>query len=145
MYVQRLEGNETPVPTRATEYSAGFDLCSNVDTQLEPGEHKAIGTGFNIGLRNGTVGLVTPRSGMALKHGVTVLNSPGTIDSDYRGELMVILINHGKEPFVITKGMRIAQLVITEYNYPHRMALAELNELPEVESKRTGGFGSTGA
>jgi dUTP pyrophosphatase len=141
--IQRLaSGAGLDLPRRATADAAGFDLCAAVaaDMVLAPGAHALIPTGFAIGLPPGWEAQVRPRSGLALKHGVTVLNSPGTIDADYRGEIGVILINHGGAPYVIARGSRIAQLVIA------RLAKATFREvatLPET-GRGAGGFGSTG-
>ena len=107
---------------------------------LAPGSHAIIPTGFAIALPPGYEAQVRPRSGLAAKNGVTVLNSPGTIDADYRGEVGVILINHGKEPFTVTRGMRIAQLVVAPVSTVH---WHETDELPTTE-RGAGGFGSTG-
>ena len=130
------------LPAYQTDQSAGMDLCAAVDKDvtLEPGEHTIIPTGFSIALPNGFEAQVRPRSGLAAKNGVTVLNSPGTIDADYRGEVGVILINHGAEPFTVTRGLRIAQMVIA----PVRTVMwEEKDELSESE-RGAGGFGSTG-
>jgi dUTP pyrophosphatase len=130
------------LPGYATAHAAGMDLCAAVtnDVMLAPGARVLIPTGLAIALPEGYEAQVRPRSGLALKHGITVLNSPGTIDADYRGEVQVILANLGSENFTVTRGMRIAQMVVASY------AHAEWNEvsaLPESE-RGTGGFGSTG-
>ena len=106
-----------PSPVAATPLSAGLDLRANLETPLTlaPGERALVPTGLSIALPEGCEGQVRPRSGLALRHGITVLNSPGTIDADYRGELKVLLINHGQEPFVIEDGERVAQLVVARH------------------------------
>lgn len=131
-----------PLPAHATEHSAGVDLraCLEAPVTLQPGEYRLIPTGLYIELPEGTEAQVRPRSGLALKHGITVLNSPGTVDADYRGELRVLLINHGKEPFVVNDGERIAQMVISRYI---RVKFEEKQELRASE-RGTGGFGHTG-
>ncbi len=130
------------LPAYATEHAAGMDLCAAVkeDVILAPGERKLIPTGLAIALPEGYEAQVRPRSGLALKNGLSVLNSPGTIDADYRGEVQVILANLGKEPFTITRGMRIAQMVVAAYA---RIAWQTVDKLPESE-RGEGGFGSTG-
>jgi len=132
-------------PERATPGSSGFDLKAwlpNGDVTLQPGKRAAISTGLAIHILDAnTEGQIRSRSGLALKHGVAVLNSPGTIDNDYRGDIKVILINHGTEPFVVTTGMRIAQLVFAEVRPQVTFDWADSLE----ESKRgDGGFGHTG-
>lgn len=119
---------------------AGLDLSSVEEVEIPPGESKLISTGISIELPTGTEAQIRPRSGLALKHGVTVLNTPGTIDAGYRGEVGVILINHGRTNFKVTKGMRIAQMVIKPVIY---VEVEEVNELND-SSRGTGGFGSTG-
>ena len=137
-------GEGLGLPAHATTASAGLDLRAAVPEDapltLRPGQFALVPTGLQIALPPGTEGQVRPRSGLAAKHGVTVLNSPGTIDSDYRGECKVILINHGLEPFVITRGERIAQLVVARY-VPIRFE--RVDSLEETE-RGAGGFGSTG-
>ena len=132
------------LPVHATEHSAGVDLRAAVPQDepltLEPGAVAFVPTGLTIELPSGTEGQVRPRSGLAAKHGVTVLNSPGTIDADYRGEVKVILINHSKTPFVIERGERIAQLVVARYE---TVEFVPANELTDT-SRGSGGFGSTG-
>lgn len=129
-------------PSYATEHSAGMDLRANLDASitLQPGQRALVKTGLFLELPEGTEAQVRPRSGLALKYGITVLNSPGTIDADYRGEVGVILINHGQEPFEVKDGERIAQLVIARYE---RVALKEVADL-EVSARGAGGFGHTG-
>ena len=132
------------LPSYATDQSAGMDLRAAVPENqpyvLESGAYALIPTGFQIALPVGHEAQVRPRSGLAARHGITVLNSPGTIDSDYRGECKVLLINHGNEPFPIQRGERIAQLVIARHE---RVTWSEKDDL-EVTSRGEGGFGSTG-
>ena len=130
------------IPTYGTEHSAGFDLAASVseDITIAPGEVKIIPTGLAIALPIGFEAQVRPRSGVAAKNGITVLNTPGTIDADYRGELKVILINHGTENFVVTNGMRIAQMVIAK----HEVANFQIVDDLENTSRGISGFGSTG-
>lgn len=130
------------LPAYATEHAAGMDLCAAVanDVVIEPGKRALVPTGLSIALPEGYEAQVRPRSGLALKHGITVLNSPGTIDADYRGEVQVILANMGNEAFTVTRGMRIAQMVIAAYA---RVAWDEVAELP-ASARGEGGFGSTG-
>jgi dUTP pyrophosphatase len=134
--------NGLSLPTYATEHSAGMDLCAAIegDVVLAPGERKLIPTGLAIALPEGYEAQIRPRSGLALKNGLTTLNTPGTIDADYRGEVGVILINHGQEKFVITRGMRIAQMIVAAYT---RVTWQQVDKLSETE-RGTGGFGSTG-
>jgi dUTP pyrophosphatase len=130
------------LPRYMTSHSAGMDLCASLEEEvtLPPGERRLIPTGIAIALPEGYEAQVRPRSGLALKHGVTLLNTPGTVDADYRGEIGCIMINLGAEPFVVKDGDRIAQLVI------HQVCHAELQEVEELpESTRgEGGFGHTG-
>ncbi|MDE2029867.1 MAG: dUTP diphosphatase [Alphaproteobacteria bacterium] len=130
------------LPAYATEHAAGMDLCAAVkdDVTLAPGQRMLIPTGLSIALPAGYEAQVRPRSGLALKHGITVLNSPGTIDADYRGEVGVILANLGTENFTVTRGMRIAQMVVAEYS---RVTWAQAETLSET-ARGAGGFGSTG-
>lgn len=141
--IQHLPGAEDlPLPKYATAQAAGMDLCAAVkaDVVLMPGARAVIPTGYAIALPAGYEAQVRPRSGLAAKHGITVLNTPGTIDADYRGEIGVILINHGAEPFTITRGLRIAQMVIAAYA---AVTWTETTTLPET-TRGAGGFGSTG-
>ena len=141
--IRRLpNGYDLPLPAYATPSSAGVDLVAAVDgvTALKPGARALIPSGFALALPAGYEAQVRPRSGLALKHGVTVLNSPGTIDADYRGEVGVILINLGEEPFFIERGMRIAQMVIGPVS---PVTWNEVADLPE-SARGSGGFGSTG-
>lgn len=141
--IKRLpNAQDLPLPSYATEHAAGLDLCAAVaaDVTLPPGGRTIIPTGYSIALPPGFEAQVRPRSGLAAKNGVTVLNAPGTIDADYRGEVGVILINHGTEPFTVTRGMRIAQMVIAQYT---SVKWVETETLPET-ARGAGGFGSTG-
>jgi dUTP pyrophosphatase len=137
-------GAGLPLPAAATRAAAGLDLMAAVAEDqpviVQPGGRARVPTGFSIALPEGHEGQVRPRSGLADKHGVTVLNSPGTIDADYRGEVQVILINHGAEPFTITRGMRIAQLVVAPVT---AVVVEEATELDDT-ARGAGGFGSTG-
>lgn len=130
------------IPIRSTEGAAGYDLHAWVDGPVEiyPGQRKLIHTGLAIALPKHIAGLVTPRSGLAIKHGVTVLNAPGLIDPDFRGEIGVVLINHGTERFVIEPFMRIAQLVLTPFCSP----LLHHTKSLDATARGAGGFGSTG-
>ena len=130
------------LPRYETALSAGMDLSAALEEALElgPGDRALIPTGLQIALPPGFEAQVRPRSGLAIKHGVTVLNTPGTIDADYRGEIKVILINHGKEPFTIERGMRIAQMVIEKHEHIEWKVVESLDETERGE----GGFGSTG-
>ena len=130
------------LPTYATELSAGMDLRANIDESitLNPMERRIIPTGLYIALPPGYEAQVRPRSGLALKHGITVLNSPGTIDADYRGEIGVLLINLSTEPFVITEGERIAQMVIAR----HEQGQFEVVEQLDQTERGEGGYGHTG-
>lgn len=133
-------GADLPLPSYATPGSAGLDLRSADALTLQPGARALVATGISIALPDGWEAQVRPRSGLAVKHGVTVLNSPGTIDSDYRGEIKVPLINHGSEDFVIARGDRIAQMVIARVE---QVALVEVAALDGTE-RGAGGFGSSG-
>ncbi len=141
--VQRLDhGKDLPLPEIQTDLSAGVDLPAAIDAPivLEPGARAIVPTGLAIALPAGFEAQVRPRSGLAIKNGVTVLNSPGTIDADYRGEIGAILINHGTESFTIERGMRIAQMVVAPII---GIEWDETEILPETE-RGAGGFGSTG-
>lgn len=141
--VRRLpHGDGLPLPAYATADSAGLDLVAAIDgdVALAPGERRLVPSGLAIALPSGYEAQVRPRSGLALKHGVTVLNSPGTVDADYRGEVGVILVNLGTETFTIKRGDRIAQMVIAPYS---RANWAEVDSL-ETSDRGAGGFGSTG-
>jgi dUTP pyrophosphatase len=130
------------LPAYATTHSAGMDLMAaiNDDIIIKTGERKLVPTGIAIALPDGYEAQIRPRSGLALKNGVTVLNTPGTIDADYRGEIAVILINLGEEDFTVHKGMRIAQMVISSYVQAKLQLVDDLDETQRGES----GFGSTG-
>jgi dUTP pyrophosphatase len=141
--IQRLpHAKDLPLPAYATEGSAGFDLLAAVhsDIDLEKGARMAVPCGIAIALPQGFEAQVRPRSGLALNHGVTVLNSPGTVDSDYRGEIKAIIINHGEATFRISRGMKIAQVIIARHETAE---LHEATTLPE-SARGEGGFGSTG-
>jgi dUTP pyrophosphatase len=128
------------MPAYAHPGDAGMDLCAVGETTILPGESQLIPTGISIELPSQTEAQVRPRSGLALKHQITVLNTPGTIDEGYRGEVGVILINHGKNPFVVTAGMKIAQMVIQSVL---RVEVLEVEQLADT-ARGSGGFGSTG-
>ena len=139
--VKRLpHGAGLPLPAYATAHAAGMDVVSAEDIVLEPGARHAVATGIAFAIPAGYEVQVRPRSGLALKHGVTVPNSPGTIDADYRGELKIIMINHGDAAFPIARGDRIAQIV------PAPVQLASFTEVDDLDdtARGTGGFGSTG-
>jgi dUTP pyrophosphatase len=133
-------GEGLPLPSYATDGAAGLDVVAAEEMVLQPGARHAVATGFAIAIPAGYEIQVRPRSGLALKHGITCLNTPGTIDSDYRGEVKVILANLGAEPFPISRGDRIAQLVPAPVL---RARFAEVEELDDTD-RGTGGFGSTG-
>ena len=142
--VRRLpHGEGLPLPSYATDGAAGMDLLAAVTdpVTIAPGQRALIPTGLAIALPPGHELQVRPRSGLAVRHGLTVLNAPGTIDADYRGEVQVLLVNLGAESVTVTRGMRIAQLVITP------VARAQLREVPSLDetSRGSGGFGSTGS
>lgn len=138
-------GEGLPLPRYATELAAGCDLAAAVPSDaplvLEPGARALVPSGLALALQPGFEAQVRPRSGLALKHGVTVLNAPGTIDADYRGEIQVLLVNLGREPFAIARGMRIAQLVLAPVTRAKFMATTDLDGTARAD----GGFGSTGA
>ena len=134
-------GKGLPLPGRATEGSAGFDIASAEDGVLQPMERRLFGTGFAVAIPAGWEIQIRPRSGLAFKHGVTLPNTPATIDSDYRGELKIALVNLGAEPFEITRGMRVGQLIVARVE---EAAFREVGELP-ASGRGAGGFGSTGA
>ena len=139
--LQRLpHGEGLPPPAYATPGAAGMDVVAAEDIVLEPGQRHAVATGFAIAIPPGFEVQVRPRSGLAIKHGITCLNTPGTIDEDYRGEVKVILANLGSEPFAVKRGERIAQLVPAPVQ---KAAFAEVAELNET-GRGAGGFGSTG-
>jgi dUTP pyrophosphatase len=139
--IRRLpHGEGLPLPSYATAGAAGMDVVAAEDHVLAPGARHAVATGFALAIPAGYEVQVRPRSGLALKHGITCLNTPGTIDSDYRGEVKVILANLGSEPFAVVRGERIAQLV------PAPVQLAAFDEVNSLDEtmRGTGGFGSTG-
>ncbi|HEY1145347.1 MAG TPA: dUTP diphosphatase [Allosphingosinicella sp.] len=133
-------GKDLPLPSYATQHAAGLDVVAAEDLILPPGGRHAVATGFAIAIPHGYEVQVRPRSGLALKHGITCLNTPGTIDSDYRGEVKVILANLGAEPFAIARGERIAQLVPAAVQHA---TFAEVESLDDT-ARGAGGFGSTG-
>ncbi len=130
-----------PLPGRATEGSAGFDIASAEGAVLQPMERRLFGTGFAVAIPDGWEIQIRPRSGLAYKHGVTLPNTPATIDSDYRGELKIALVNLGAEPFTVERGMRIGQLVVARVP---EATFREVDQLPP-SGRGAGGFGSTGA
>ncbi|MET0375951.1 MAG: dUTP diphosphatase [Rhizorhabdus sp.] len=139
--LKRLDhGAGLPLPAYATAHAAGLDIVAAEDVTLAPGGRHAVATGFAIAIPEGYEVQVRPRSGLALKNGITCLNTPGTIDADYRGEVKVILANLGSDPFEVRRGERIAQLVPAAVQ---RAAFAEVDELDET-ARGAGGFGSTG-
>lgn len=143
IYFKRLpHGQDLPLPKYESAYAAGMDLRAAVSetVTLKSGDRKLIPTGLKMALPEGYEAQIRPRSGLAWRNGITMLNSPGTIDSDYRGEVKVLTINHGSEPFIINHGDRIAQMVIAPVQ---QCAVNETDELPE-SSRGEGGFGSTG-
>jgi len=142
--VEQLEGaRDLPPPAYMTEHAAGLDLCAAVEGELglAAGAFAVIPTGIRIALPPGYEAQVRPRSGLAARHGVTVLNTPGTIDADYRGEVCVVLVNHGSEAFLVRRGDRIAQLVVS----PVTRVRVELKEHLQATGRGAGGFGHTGA
>ena len=143
--VQLPHGADLPLPAYQSAGAAGLDLLAAIPADkpvsVEPGHFTSIPTGLIIALPAGFEGQVRPRSGLAARHGITVLNTPGTIDSDYRGEIAVILINHGRESFLVTRGMRIAQLVIAPFTQAQLKNVAKTN----ATARGSGGFGSTGS
>ncbi len=141
--IKRLaHGADLPLPIRMTEHAAGFDLCAAVRENLliQPGEIKLIPCGFAMAIPPGYEAQVRPRSGLSTKFGITMINAPGTIDADYRGEVRVPLINHGKAAFTVERGMRIAQMLILPVP---EVKLEEVDDLDET-SRGKGGFGHTG-
>jgi dUTP pyrophosphatase len=139
--IKRLpHGEGLALPAYASAGAAGMDVLAAEDVTLAPGARQAVATGFSVAIPEGYEIQVRPRSGLALRHGISVPNSPGTIDSDYRGELMVILVNHGPEPFLVQRGDRIAQLVIAPVAQVEIVAARAL----DATERGPGGFGSTG-
>ena len=139
VFVKRL-GNEAKIPSYAHEGDSGVDLYANESARIGPGKIALVPTGIKIALPKGFEAQVRPKSGLALNNCITVLNSPGTIDAGYRGEVCVIIINHGKEPFVVEKGKKIAQMVFS------RVEEAEFEEVEQLDetARNSSGFGSTG-
>lgn len=142
MTINVVNTGKQPLPAYATPQSAGMDLRANLEESitLQPMERRLIPTGLHIALPDGYEAQIRPRSGLALKHGITVLNSPGTIDADYRGEVMVLLINLSQQDFVVNAGERIAQMIIARHE---QAVFAEVKELDETE-RGAGGYGHTG-
>jgi dUTP pyrophosphatase len=140
--IQKLPGNEDiPLPQYMTDQAAGMDIFAAVpdEEKILPGQRKKIATGIAIALPEGYEAQIRPRSGLALKNGITLLNSPGTIDADYRGEIALIVINHGEEPFVVKRGMRLAQMVVQKVCQADWVETSELNDT----ARGSGGFGHT--
>jgi len=142
MRLRPEQDTDIPLPCYMTPYSSGMDIYAAVEKEilLEPGEIRLIPTGFAIAIPHGTEAQIRPRSGLAVKHGIGIINSPGTIDSDFRGEMMIALINFSKKSFTIHRGDRIAQMVIQKV---YQVKLDIVNQLDETE-RNTGGFGHTG-
>jgi len=144
-YIARTENaRDLPLPSYMTPGAAGMDLYANVieDTVMPPGSIHLVPTGIKLALPNGYEAQIRPRSGLALRHGISMVNSPGTIDADFRGEIQVILINHGREDFVVSRGMRIGQMIINKILQVSFVETTE-NKLPETD-RGAGGFGHTG-
>jgi len=141
LVVRLPHGEGLPLPTRATAQAAGMDLVAAVEVSLAPGERKLVPTGLKVAVPAGYELQLRPRSGLALKHGITLPNTPATIDADYRGELQVILMNLGHEPFTVRRGDRIAQMLVQRVE---AVAFREVEVLPE-SGRGEGGFGSTGS
>ncbi|MDQ1278630.1 MAG: dUTP pyrophosphatase [Thermodesulfobacteriota bacterium] len=140
--IVRLPGcDDLPLPRYMTEHSAGMDICAAVDREITipPGQREVIPTGMVIALPAGYEAQIRPRSGLALKHGITLVNSPGTIDADYRGEIRLLMINHGKNSFVVRRGDRVAQMVINQVCRGHWRRKEALDET----ARGQGGFGHT--
>jgi dUTP pyrophosphatase len=142
MKIKIVNKSKHPLPEYATAGAAGVDLRANIDAPitLVPGERKLIPTGIYIGLPDGYEAQVRPRSGLALKHGISVCNTPGTIDPDYSGQIGVVLINHGQENFIVNDGERIAQMIISKFERAEWDVVEELDETERGE----GGYGHTG-
>jgi dUTP pyrophosphatase len=141
-HIQRIEGNEDiPFPQYMTEQAAGMDIFAAVKTDetIPPGERRKIPTGIAIALPEGYEAQIRPRSGLAIHQGITLLNSPGTIDADYRGEIALIIINHGSAPFIVQRGMRLAQMIISKVCRALWVESSNLNET----ARGSGGFGHT--
>ena len=142
MKIQVHYSGKHALPQFETTQSAGMDLRANIDAPvvLQPGDRALIPTGIKMALPDGFEAQIRPRSGLAYKHGITVLNSPGTIDADYRGDVGVLLINHGREAFTVEDGMRVAQMVVAQYSQFEWESVEDLDET----ARGAGGFGSTG-
>lgn len=143
IYIRRLKKDHPiSLPQYMTEGSSGMDLYAslNQEVTLEPGERKLIPTGISVAIPEGFEGQIRPRSGLAIQKGIGIVNGPGTIDADYRGEIGVLLINFGKEPFSIRNGDRIAQMIISRI---YRVTVEEVDDLPPTQ-RQGGGFGHTG-
>jgi dUTP pyrophosphatase len=141
--IKRLRGNENgPIPAYMTEHSAGLDVCAhlNENVVIPPGQRRLIPTGLAVAIPDGFELQVRPRSGLAIRDGVTLVNTPGTIDADYRGEIGILMINHGENPISIKNGQRIAQLVLSMV---YKATFEEVDELPSSD-RQEGGFGHTG-
>ncbi len=140
--VKIINRGRQPLPTYATALSAGMDLRANIDKDITllPMQRQLVPTGLHIALPEGYEAQIRPRSGLALKHGITVLNTPGTVDADYRGEIMVLLINFSNEPFVVKDGERIAQMIVAK----HEQVSFELTETLDETERGAGGYGHTG-
>ena len=140
--VKIINRGRQPLPTYATALSAGMDLRANIDEDITllPMQRQLVPTGLYIALPEGYEAQIRPRSGLALKHGVTVLNTPGTVDADYRGEIMVLLVNFSNEPFIVKDGERIAQMIVAK----HEQVSFELTETLDETERGAGGYGHTG-
>lgn len=140
--VKIINRGRQPLPTYATALSAGMDLRANIDEDITllPMQRQLVPTGLYIALPEGYEAQIRPRSGLALKHGITVLNTPGTVDADYRGEIMVLLVNFSNEPFVVKDGERIAQMIVAK----HEQVNFELTETLDETERGAGGYGHTG-
>ena len=140
--VKIINRGRQPLPTYATALSPGMDLRANIDKDITllPMQRQLVPTGLHIALPEGYEAQIRPRSGLALKHGITVLNTPGTVDADYRGEIMVLLINFSNEPFVVKDGERIAQMIVAK----HEQVSFELTETLDETERGAGGYGHTG-
>nr|DAD87490.1 MAG TPA: dUTPase [Siphoviridae sp. ctAUQ2] len=145
MKIKVFNNSKNELPQYATPQSAGLDLRANIqqDIVLNPGQRTLVPTGLHIQLPVGYEAQIRPRSGLAIKHGITCLNSPGTIDADYRGDVGVILINHGTEPFVIKQGERIAQMVIAKHETAEWESIESMDQLEDTE-RGSDGYGHTG-
>ena len=140
--VKIINRGRQPLPTYATALSAGMDLRANIDEDITllPMQRQLVPTGLYIALPEGYEAQIRPRSGLALKHGITVLNTPGTVDADYRGEIMVLLVNFSNEPFIVKDGERIAQMIVAK----HEQVSFELTETLNETERGAGGYGHTG-